>query len=233
MFLIGRDRVANASALDIRWVPRRFLGRTTLWPRRGGARLWARIIFEIEILRYLLALMPFVLGVLIWQDYALAIAQAPIPMLILIYLVEARMLRASPATRARLVSDAEADRGLDLLSTRGRKILGRMAAKRGLSAGRLHLVIEQSDMLRVPTLTLVSIQSEDGPALLHPDAEERALIEAELFAPPLTERALQHIGLARKIETHDITFEPAQVSAHARLAALMAERGRAPASAGE
>lgn len=233
MFLLCRDRVANPTALVIRWVPRRFLGRTALWPRRGGWRLWARIIFEIELLRYLLALMPFVVAVLIWRDYALAIAQAPIPMLILIYLVEARLLRAGAAQRARLVSDTQAERGLDLLVARARSLLHRIAARRGLRAPRLHLVIEQSDMLRVPVLTLVSVQSEEGPELLNLDAVERSMIETELFAAPLTERALQHIGLKRRIAIHDLTFETAQVSAHARLSALIESRADALGSARE
>ena len=226
MFLLTHDTVSNRAALEIRWVPRRFLGRTALWPRGGGWGLWARLIFEIELLRYLIALMPFVLATLIWRDYALAIAQAPIPMLILIYLVEARLLRPSAARRVWLVGDAEADRGLDLLRARARRILSRLAAGRGLARGRLHLVIEQSEMLRVPPLTLVSVQyhGDDAarPALLRLTREERAMIEAGLFDEGLSERALQHIGLARRIETHDLTFEPAQLSAHARLSAMMA-----------
>lgn len=232
MFILSPDTVANRAALRINWVPRRFLGRTAVWPRRGkngggGARLWARLIFEMEFLRYLIALSPFVIAMLIWRDYALAIAQAPIPMLILIFVVEARLLRASPARRAKLVSEDAADRGLDLLRTRARTILTRIAAMRGLRSGRLHLVIEQSDLLRVPVLTLVSVQSEDGPELLALDAEERAMIAEILFAAPLTERALQRIGLKRKIEVHDLTFEPAQTSGHARLAAMMAAKAGA------
>ncbi len=217
-------------------LPRKFLGRVTLWPRRGALGLWLRVIFEMEFLRYLIALSPFVFAMLIWRDYALAIAQAPIPMLILIYLVEARLLRAGPSRRSRLVSPDDADRGLDLLRARARTILTRIAAGRGLVSGRLHLVIEQSDLLRVPPLSLVSVQTEDGPALLPLTPPERALIAKTLFAPPLTERALQHIGLARKIEVHDLTLEAAQVSAHARLAALMAGRltgGAVRGSAGD
>lgn len=224
MFILSPETVANRTALKINWMPRRFLGRTALWPRGGSWALWARLVFEMEFLRYLIALSPFVIAMLIWRDYALAIAQAPIPMLILIFLVEARLLRASPAARARLVTDAQADRGLDLLRARARMILTRIAAGRGLESGRVHLVIEQSDLLRVPVLTLVSVQSEDGPELLALDRTERALIAETLFAAPLTERALQRIGLARKIEYHDLTLEPAQVSGHARLAAMMAAR---------
>lgn len=228
MFILSPDTVANRAALDIRWLPRRFLGRTILWPRQGGWRLWLRVVFETEVLRYALALLPFVIAALIWQDYAIIIAKAPILMLIAIYLVEARLLRATPAQRAALVPEAQADSGLDMLRARARAILTKIAARRGLQSGCLHLVIEQSDLLRVPPLTLVSVQSDEGPELLALDADERALIADTLFAPPLTERQLQRIGLARKIEIHDLTFEPVQVSAHARMAALMAAR-----SAGE
>lgn len=228
MFILSPDTVANRTALDIRWLPRRFLGRTILWPRKGGWRLWLRVVFETEVLRYALALLPFVVAALVWQDYAIIIAKAPILMLIAIYLVEARLLRATSAQRAALVSEAQADSGLDMLRARARAILTKIAAGRGLQSGCLHLVIEQSDLLRVAPLSLVSVQSDEGPELLALDEQERALIEETLFAPPLTERALQRIGLARKIEIHDISVEPVQVSAHARMAALMAAR-----SAGE
>ncbi len=233
MFILSPDTVLNASALDIRWLPRRFLGLTAVWPRGGGVRLWARLIFEKEVLRYGLTLLPFVAAALIWRDYAVVIAQAPIPMLICIYLVESKLLRASEARRKTLVSDAEAEAGLDTLRARAKRLLSRIAARRGLTDGRLHLVIEQSDLLLLPPLTLVSVQAEEGPDLLALDAEERAMIADELFAPPLTERALQHIGLARRTGTHDLTFDPATVSAHARMAALMAaqqsEKGAASA----
>jgi len=138
------------------------------------------------------------------------------------------MLRASEARRKALVTEDQADAGLDTLRARARTLLGRIAARRGLKSGRLHLVIEQSDLLRVPPLTLVSVQSEEGPELLALDASEREMLTNELFAPPLTERALQHIGLARRIEVHDLTLDPATISGHARMAALMAAR-----SAGE
>jgi hypothetical protein len=224
MFLISRDTVANPGALHMKRVPRKFMGRTALWPRGGTLGLWARLVFEVEFLRYIIALMPFVVATLIWQEYALAIAQAPIPMLILIYLVEARLLRVPPAKRRELVSEAEADRGMDLLRTRARDILTRIAAGRGIEAGRLHLVIEQSEMLRIPPLSLVSVQSEEGPAILNLSADERALVQDTLFQPPLTERDLQKIALARKIELHDLGLEAGQISAHARLAAMMAAR---------
>lgn len=228
MFLLSHATVLNRDALRIRWVPRKFLGLTTVWPRGGSFRLWARLIFEREGLRYSLTLLPFVIAALVWRDYAVVIAQAPIPMLIVIFLVESRMLRASEARRKALVTEDQADAGLDTLRARARTLLGRIAARRGLKSGRLHLVIEQSDLLRVPPLTLVSVQTEEGPELLALDASEREMLTNELFAPPLTERALQHIGLARRIEVHDLTLDPATISGHARMAALMAAR-----SAGE
>jgi hypothetical protein len=55
------------------------------------------------------------------------------------------------------------------------------------------------------------------------DRAEEALIRATLFQPPLTERALQRITLAGDAQFHDIAFDPRAVSAHARLAALMAK----------
>lgn len=224
MFVISRSTVLNRGALHIRRVPRKFMGRTALWPRRGSLGLWARLIFEVEFLRYMAALMPFVIATLIWRDYALAIAQAPIPMLILIYLVEARLLRVPPGQRAALVPQAEAERSLDLLRDRARKILTRIATGRGIEAGQLHLVIEQSEMLRIAPLSLVSVQSEDGPTILDLSPDERALIDTTLFQPPLTEATLQRVGLARKIALHDVGLEVGQISAHARLAAMMAAR---------
>ena len=226
MFILSPDTVLNTDTLLIRWVPRKYLALTPVWPRGGSWRLWARLIFEKEVLRYALTLLPFVVAALVWTEYAVVIAQAPIPMLIVIYLVESRVLRPTDARRRGLVSDIEADAGLDMLRARARSILGRIAARRGLTTGTLHLVIEQSDLLRVPPLTLVSVQyrGDDAarPELLRLTRDERAMIEAGLFDEGFSERGLQHIGLARRIETHDLTFEPAQLSAHARLSAMMA-----------
>ncbi|MCH8465539.1 MAG: hypothetical protein LAT78_03040 [Roseinatronobacter sp.] len=224
MFILSPETVSNREALRIRWVPRRYLGRTWLWPRGGGWRLKARIIFEAEALRYALVLSPFVIAAFIWREQAIFIAQAPVLMVLAIYLFEARILRIPRARRGDLMGEDSADAGLDLLRARARTILTRIAAARGMTGGRLHLVIEQSDLLRAPPLTLVSVQSDDGPELLALTGEERAQIADTLFTPPLTERDLLRIGLKRKVELHDLSFEPATVSAHARMAALMAQR---------
>lgn len=224
MFILSPDTVSNRTALQIRWVPRRFLGRTTLWPKRGGWRLMARVIFEAEALRFALVLLPFVIAALIWREQAIFIAQAPVLMLAAIYLFEAKFMRVPRAARSGLMREDDVDAGLDLLRQRARQILSRIAARRALGSGVLHLVIEQSDLIRVAPMTLVSVQSDEGPELLALDASERAMIRETLFAPPLDERRLQMIGLARGIDIHDLTFEPALVSAHARMGALMATR---------
>ncbi|MGC9451820.1 MAG: methylated-DNA--[protein]-cysteine S-methyltransferase, partial [Oceanipulchritudo sp.] len=138
--------------LHMRTVPRKFMGRTALWPRGASLGLWARLVFEVEFLRYMAALMPFVVATLIWRDYALAIAQAPIPMLILIYLVEARLLRVPPGKRAGLVSEAEAERGLDLpLDIQGTAFQRRVwAALQEIPAGETLSYAEVADRIGKP-----------------------------------------------------------------------------------
>ena len=223
MFVIAPATLANRAALEFRQVPRRFLGRAFVWPRaEGDWRLKARLIFEIELLRYLVALTPFAAAALIWRDNALAIAQAPLLMILVVYGVEMRFLRLSPAARRSLMSPAERDRGLDALTARGRQLLTRIAAGRKLSQGRLHLVVEQSDMARVAPLTLVSVQWEgDGtPAILDLDAEERRRLREVLFAPPLTEAAMHRVTLAGAETVHVVTQDLRAIPAHARMAAL-------------
>lgn len=222
MFLVTPTSVLNPSALETRHIPRRFLGRSLLVPVRGaGPGLILRLIFEIELLRYLSALIPFVVAALIWPDKALAIAQAPLLMFMAIYGVEMRFLRLTPDARKTLLTPGEADRGLDLLRARAVPILTRIAAGRGLTTGILHLVIEQSELFRITPLTLVSVQSEDEPQVLCLDPTEEALIRDTLFLPPLTEHALHRIAIAEDEPIRDMAFDPRDVSAHARLAALM------------
>jgi hypothetical protein len=222
MFLVSPATVLNAAALETRHVPRRFLGRGTLIPIRGaGLRTTLRMIFEVELLRYLAALLPFGVAALIWRDSALAIAQAPLIMFLVVYGVEMRFLRIPPASRDSLLEPGEAERGLDLLRDRATRILTKIAAGRGLVSGRLHLVVEQSDLARISPLTLVSVQSEDGPEVLRLTHEEEALIRDTLFQPPLTERALHRITLAEDEQLRDVALDPRAISAHSRLAAMM------------
>ena len=221
MFILTPDTIWNPGALEMRQVPRRVFGRVMIFPRRGaGVGLWLRLIFEIEVLRYLVALLPFLLGAVLFPRYALAISQAPLPMLIVVYLFEAKVLRLSkPAARA-LASEAEVARGLDLLRVRAVAVLSKIAAGRGMAEGRLHLVVEQSEMWRMPPLTLVSVQAEAGPEVMRLSAEERALV-AGLFDDGFSERDLLRVNLAAGDCLRDVAFDVRGVSAHARLAALI------------
>lgn len=222
MFIVSPATVWNRSALETRAVPRKVFGRVTLVPRRGlNPGTFLRMVFEAQELRYILALTPFIAAAAIWRDYALAISQAPVPMLMVVYMVETRLLRVPPHRRAGLIEPAEAERGLDLLRVRALAILTEIAARRNLGDGRLHLVVEQSDMARFPPLTLVSVQSEDGPEVLRLDAAETRLIRETLFQPPLDERRLHRINLSRNEFLRDIPLEARSISAHARLAAMM------------
>jgi hypothetical protein len=221
MFILTPATIWNPHVLEMRQVPRRVFGRVTIWPRRGatvGGVL--RLIFEMELLRYLFALLPFALAAIIWPQYALGISQAPLPMLIVIYVFETKVMRLSVAQRKALANEGAIERGLDLLRLRAVAILGRIAAGRGLAEGRLHLVVEQSELWRMPPLTLVSVQAEMGPEVLRLSAEEEALL-AGLFDADFTERDLLRINLAEKDCLRDVAFDVRGVSAHARLAALI------------
>ena len=221
MFIITPQTVSRPAALGFSQLPRRFLGHVFVWPRgEGGIRLKLRLIFEVEALRYIAALSPFVVAALIWQNSALAIAQAPVPMVLVVYLVEMRLLRPSAKARASLMEPADRDRALDLLAARGRQILTRIAAGRRMTQGVLHLVIEQSELARVAPLTLVSVQWSEGPEALDLTSDERALIRDTLFASPLTEVAMQKLSLARNETVHSVELELRSIPAHARMAAL-------------
>lgn len=223
MFIVTPETVWNPSVLATRELPRRIFGYIRIRPRRGAPlRLRLRMWFESEVLRYSVALLPFVGAVLVWRDYALAIGQAPLVMFAVVYLVEVRVLRLSPARRAALAGRAEIDRALDMFRARARAILTNVAAGRKLAAGGLHLVVEQSDMAHVAPLTFVSVQSEDGPQVLSLTADEEALIAASLFAEPLTEAAFLRVNMADNDFLRSERLDPRDLSAHARMAALLA-----------
>ncbi len=222
MFIVTPRTVWNPAALQMREVPRRIFGRVTLWPRRGATvGLWLRILFEVELWRYLGVLMPFAAAAVIWPDKALAIAQAPLLMFVAVHLAETKLMRLTPEARAALLPLAEAERGLDLLRARARVILTRIAAGRGLTVGVLHLVVEQSELARIVPLTFVSVQWDEGPEVLALSAAEEALIRDGLFGDGLDERLLQKINLVEGEFLRDEALEVRAVSAHARLAAMM------------
>jgi hypothetical protein len=228
MLIVTDATIANRGVLETRSLPKKFLGRVQLVPRKGGLRLWARLIVEIQILRYLSALLPFVAIPLMSRDLALPVTQAPLAMLVVIALVELKVLRLSKAGRERAVEADEAARRLDTLAFRARACLRRIAARHGVTEGALRLVIEQSELARIPPLTLVSVQTDQPETrLLALDEGDRAVLAEGLFDADLTERDLLAVNHRDDLYIRDIAQEARAVSAHARLAAALEKRAAA------
>lgn len=220
MFIVTKSTVTNSAVLETRSLPKRFFGRVLVLPRGASPGLWARILLEVQLLRFLTTLMPFALLVLVSGEVALTVSQAPVIMLFVIGVVEFRVLRMPKAARQKLVDADEAARRLDTLAFRARACLRQIAARRGIVQGALHLVIEQSDFARVSPLTLVSVQTDQPePHLLALDIEDRAILDAGLFDSDLTERHLLEVNLRDETYLRDIVQDARGVSAHARLAA--------------
>lgn len=229
MLVVTEDTIANRGVLETRSLPKRFFGRVTLFPRKAPLGLRLRLLLEIQVLRYFGALAPFVLIPLIWRNTALPISQAPLVMLIAIAAVELRVLRLSKRARARAVPQDEAARRLDMLAFRARACLRRIAARQGIAAGELRLVIEQSELARVPALTLVSVQTETPePRLLSLSDADVAILQDGLFDEVFTEAHLLAVNHREDRYLRDIAQEARAVSAHARLAAFLDQRATAP-----
>lgn len=222
MLILTHDTLRNPAILRVRQLPRKFFGRVAVWPKgQLGLMGTLRLLAEFQLLRYAMALSPLVIIALIWNEVALPMSGAPILMMALIWWVEMRLLRVSPAKRARLIDPADAARGLDLLKVQSRDVLTRIAALRGMQAGELHLVVEQSDLGLFAPLTFVSVQSETGPEVLRLTAQEREVITQRLFVGALSEGLLLRINQSENTFLRDITFDARGVSAHARLAAAL------------
>jgi len=224
LMFASRSSVLNPGALETRRVPRRLLDLgVVLWPRVPPWRaLFWRVLFEKSLPRYAVALAPFPVIVLLRPDLALGMSQAPLLMFAVVLFVETYVL-AIPGkeARRRLIDRAEAARALDSLRVAGREALARIAARRGLAEGTLHLVVEQSAMARVPPLTVISVQAEGPrPHFLDLDAGERAILGDALFGAGLTERTLHRANLAEGTCLRTVALDAASVSAHARLAAM-------------
>lgn len=223
MILVSPTTIWNSSALETRTIPKRMLGRITLLPRGGlttGTLL--RLIFEVQVLRYVLPLIPFVIAMFVWPHLALPIAQAPILMVMAIAFFEMRLLAVRQDARDNLISDSDMASTLDALRFNATRLLTRLAARRGLTQGELVLVIEQSQLARIAPLTLVSIQQRDpAPMLLTLDPEERRMIRQGVFDAQLTERKLHLAGLRENENLRTIALDTATISAHARMTALL------------
>ncbi|MBF9047623.1 hypothetical protein LSUCC0031_10910 [Rhodobacterales bacterium LSUCC0031] len=225
MLIVTEATIANAGVLETRSLPKKFLGRVQLVPRAAGLGLWLRLIVEMQLVRYLAALLPFVVIPFLSRDLALPVTQAPLAMLIVIAFVEMKVLRLSKAARAQAVDADEAARRLDRLHFRARAALRKIAARQGIAEGELRLVIEQSELARIAPLTLVSVQcATPKPGLLALDAADRADLSG-LFDADLSERALLAVNHRADVYIRDIAQEARAVSAHARLAAALEKRG--------
>ena len=223
LFVLSPDTVWNPRALEFPTAPRKILERGALLPRREVT--WAligRLIVENQFLRILAALLPFVIAVLVWPDMALPVSQAPLLMFIAIGIVEMRVLRLSRDRREHLATEAEAARALDTLNFRGRRILARIAALRGVQSGTLFLVVEQSELARVPPLTIASVQADSGKhRLVSLSAAERQIIRDDLFDGEFTEQQLLNANLREAVAMRAVAFDAHGVSSHARLEAYL------------
>lgn len=225
MLIVTEATVLNPGVLETRSLPKKFFGRALVLPKGAGLATWMRLVLELQLLRYLVTLLPFVLIPLVSRDLALPVMEAPALMLALVALVELRILRRSKSARSRLLSPDEAARRLDVLAFRARACLRRIAALRGLAEGQITLVVEQSVLARLPPLTLVSVQSATpAPHLLALTAAERAAL-APLFDADFSERDLHLANQRDDIHVRDIAQEARAVSAQARLAAFLDQRG--------
>ncbi|MEM8537522.1 MAG: hypothetical protein AAGF56_06640 [Pseudomonadota bacterium] len=223
LFVLAPETVWNPSILKFPTAPRKILQRGIVVPRREvSLRFVVRMMCESLALRCIIVLLPFCIAGLIWPAIALPLGQAPIAMIFLIALVETRLLRMSDKKRKDVVAEADAARVLDTLQFRGRRILAQLAAKRGIENGTIYLVVEQSDMVRLPPMTLASLQLDEGRSRLVPlDAAERAIIRDGLFDADFTEHDLFLANQREGVAFRSVAFETRGVSAHARLAAFL------------
>ncbi|MDD9715186.1 hypothetical protein PVW48_00360 [Dinoroseobacter sp. PD6] len=229
IFVVTPETVVGRRTLDTTYVPRKLLSLGAMvYPRgRWFSKLFWRIVFEKSLTRYVIALIPFPLMMLARPDWALALSQAPLAMFGFVLIIETYVLTVSDREKRRaLASETEIARAMDLFRSRARMVLARVAAARGMTRGELHLVIEQSGLVRVPKLTFVSVQmGGESPRFLELDAAERAMLAETLFDAELTEQQLQLASLAQNKLEWSVSFDPAAVSAHERLAAMARARG--------
>lgn len=225
MLVVTRATLCNPGVLETRSLPKKFLGRVLLVPLTASLRVWLRLAVEMQVLRYSVTLLPFVILPIMKRDLALPVMQAPALMVMLVALIELKVLRLSSRARSGRVSPDEAARRLDTLGFRARGCLRRIAARHDIREGELRLVIEQSELARIPPLTLVTVQSDrPDPHVVSLDAEDRAVLRDGLFDEALTERDLLAVNHRDDLYIRDIAQEARAVSAHARLAARLEKR---------
>ncbi|MEJ6392040.1 hypothetical protein V8J82_02170 [Gymnodinialimonas sp. 2305UL16-5] len=231
MFIVSHKTLLNPGVLETRSLPKKFFGRVQLLPRKGRLGLWLRLIFEMQMVRYMGALLPFLVLPLMSRDLAQPVTQAPLAMLIVIAFVELKVLRLSEGARERLMSKPEAERIVDAFAFRAKTALRRLAARRELEVGQLVLVAEQSELARVAPLTLISIQTDTPrPQVMDLSEGDQAYL-SDVFDETLTEKDLQNANLRLGISVQEVSIETKAISAHARLTAWMDRfAAEAPAS---
>lgn len=226
IFVLTQPNLANPDALEVRTLPKQIFGRSVSVLPKGWPfhRVFWRLFFEHALTRYLIALTPFPLIMLIWPGTALPISQAPLLMLIVIYIFETRVLSIPKDKRAGLADEDTIGRALDQLRVRSMAALTELATRRGVEAGEMHLVVEQSEMARVPPFTYVSVQHDgaEGPVFVKLDAGEQAALIGRLFDDAFTEDTLRRVNFAQSTFLRSTVLDPRTISAHARMAALAA-----------
>ncbi|MEM7423323.1 MAG: hypothetical protein AAF334_06330 [Pseudomonadota bacterium] len=228
ILVLSRRTISNPEILRVTTVPRRILGLgLRANPRESvlSALFW-RTLFERSLVRYSIALAPFPLTILIRPETALGLSQAPLFMFAVVLIVENYVLTiTNPEKRKAIITAAEAERVLDLVRARSMAVLTRIVAGRDINSGTLHLVIEQSELLRVPNLTYISIQQNAPDAgFLDLTEDEVDMLRTSLFDEALTERSLQYANVRANTGVRSFALDARSISAHARLDALAARR---------
>jgi hypothetical protein len=123
VYVVTPSAVLRPGALAGRRAPRPLLpAGLALAPRtRPLGREARRLLFQHALARYVAALLPFPIAMIIWPELALPISQAPLLMLILVLFIETSVLSiGSPEKRRALAPRDEIARVGDLLRTRAR-----------------------------------------------------------------------------------------------------------------
>lgn len=229
IFVVTPETVLGKKTLETSYAPRKLMSMGVgVYPKgQLFSKLFWRVLFEKSLPRYTVALLPFPLLMIAKPEWALGLSQAPLAMFGFVLIVETYVLTVSDRDKRRaLATEAEATEVMDLLQVRARAALARIAAARDLGGTTIHLMVEQSGLIRVPQLTFLSVQqSSDAPGYLSLTEAERGDLRDTIFDDVLTEERLQRVNLSRNKLEVSIEFDPASVSAHQRLAAMARARG--------
>ena len=224
IFVLAPSTIFNRWTLKARRLPRLMLAEAQRpLPRRLmlSSAFW-RMAAESPVLRNAAVVAPIPAAVLMAPDLVTASLGLSPALMFLMLFAEGSLV----PVRARDDEAERAERVLDLLRTRGRAVLTRIAASRGIAKGKLTLVVEQSSLARLPPITLVSVHSDN--AVIDLSRDEQRMLREGLFAEGLKESMLLRVNLVQKTPVREVSLEAGTISAHARLAG-MARREQQPA----